>query len=109
MTKVTSEEPARREQSAEPPYMASTANTAQRLFGRNKRSDRNRVVKLCNAGQLRHLKDGPNYWIPTDAIPEMNEVILPLVKPMKTESIEKTPPLIEAVPEIIEVVDEAHR
>lgn len=109
MTKVTSEEPARREQPAEPPYMASCEDTARRLFGSTKRSDENRVRKLCNTGQLRHLKDGPRYWIPSDALPEMKEVILPLVKPIKTESIKKAPLLIEAVPEIIEVVDEAQR
>jgi len=48
------------------------ADAARLLFGAATRSDQMRVVRLCQSGQLRALKDGRRWWIVRAALDELS-------------------------------------
>ena len=43
--------------------LLSLKETADYLFGSDKKSNQNRVVRLIKAGAIRALQDGRRYWI----------------------------------------------
>jgi len=43
--------------------LMSLTETAEYLFGSDKKSNQNRVVRLIKAGAIRALQDGRRYWI----------------------------------------------
>jgi len=48
------------------------ADAARLLFGAATRSDQMRVVRLCQSGQLRALRDGRRWWIARAALDELS-------------------------------------
>lgn len=52
--------------------LVSVADAARALFGTATRSDQMRVVRLCQSGQLRALKDGRRWWIVRAALDELS-------------------------------------
>jgi hypothetical protein len=51
--------------------LVSVADAARLLFGAATRSDQMRVVRLCQSGQLRALKDGRRWWIVRAALDDL--------------------------------------
>jgi len=51
--------------------LVSVADAALLLFGAATRSDQMRVVRLCQSGQLRALKDGRRWWIVRAALDDL--------------------------------------
>lgn len=51
--------------------LVSVADAARALFGAATRSDQMRVVRLCQSGQVRALKDGRRWWIVRAALDEL--------------------------------------
>ena len=52
--------------------LVSVADAARLLFGAATRSDQMRVVRLCQSGQLRALRDGRRWWIARAALDELS-------------------------------------
>ena len=51
--------------------LISVAQAARALFGAATQADQKRVIRLCQSGQLRALKDGRRWWIVRAALDEM--------------------------------------
>ena len=45
------------------PQLMEPSEAAVLLFGNKNRTLVQRVRRMCKAGELRHVKDGRNYWI----------------------------------------------